>query len=178
VISTLKLRYDALTTGELSLYRDLMEQRDITVPAWFTRIQSMVERELPVSAIMVPETWDGSTRAGSAEIARQTLKSIQADHDRKYGKSETPEFKTAVCGSCQTETIMPFNERHCHWCSELHAVRDRTGPAIALYELAVEKTKICLPLPSLSPSDWVGAWLFVVSALWIAFLVVLFVDYL
>lgn len=162
VISTLKLRHDALTTGELKLYRELMEQRGIPVPAWFTRIQMMVEKKLPIAPVTVPASWDGPTKSGSAEIARQTLKLVQDDHDRKYGRPEKPEFKTAVCEACRTETIMPYRDQACHWCTELNDVRRRVDARLASYEAAKDAAR--LHLPSLRwPRSVVAA-----SALWIA----------
>lgn len=178
VISTLKLRHDALTTGELKLYRELMEQRGIPVPAWFTRIQMMVEKKLPIAPITVPESWDGSTRASSAEIARQTLKSVQKDHDRKYGRPKTPEFKTAICEACRTETIMPYRDWVCHWCMELNDVRRRVDARLAAYEIAEDAAR--LHLPSLrwprsvvaTTALWIAIWL----AAWAVVTIVLVVS--
>lgn len=147
VISTLKLRYDAVTTGELRLYRELMEQRGIPVPAWFTRIEWLIEKQKPIPTDMVPDTWDGSTLAGSRAIAMTTIDEARRDGITSIlPGSINDDFYFARCHDCRTDTIVRVGPRPCcYLCEELEREQQALVPRLAAYDDAVKATRFHWP---------------------------------
>lgn len=125
LIDTLRLRYDALTTGELRLYQELMEQRGIEVPPWFRSIRAAVDagRDLPPVSYLLPET----VKLGDATVPDDPW----AGYD----------FVPGTCDRCHTETLVDRHKTRgfdgiklCAPCQELHDLQRVSGPAIERYD--------------------------------------------
>lgn len=149
VIKTLRLRYDALTTGELGLYEELMKTRGIEVPEWFKRIRMYVDAERPVYPAMIPTEWYELTRT-----------SVLAQRD---------DWKEVNCKDCQLPTLVDveaFSPYRCATCDEIMRIRNKLAPQIMEYDQAVFNAKLHLRLPSLrvNPLGWYVMWVLFVTA--------------
>lgn len=118
LVKTLRLRYDALTSGELSMYRELMVQRGIEVPEWFDHVKNAVDRQDKVRA--------------PAYLA------IPPDE-----KAPAPRYVEGRCTLCHTDTFVDSKAYppRCYTCQELDDVRDRLAPRLAAYDEAVRATE-------------------------------------
>jgi len=57
LISTLQLRKEALKSGELDMYVELLRQRGLEVPTWLQSIRSHVNAGLKLPMHVVPSAW-------------------------------------------------------------------------------------------------------------------------